>query len=110
MKSELVYNWMNREVITVTPDTAVSEANEILRKYAIRRLPVINHENNLVGIVTLGDIREASASAVPALKVSGLPVIDPADETLVGIITESDIFRVVVQKWDEPVTEEMQLA
>jgi CBS domain-containing protein len=34
-------------------------------------------------------------------KVSGLPAADPTDNTLVGIITESDIFRLVVQTWDK---------
>jgi CBS domain-containing protein len=34
-------------------------------------------------------------------KVSGLPVVTPADRQLVGIITESDIFDLVVQTWEE---------
>ena len=42
-------------------------------------------------------------------KVSGLPVVDPADGALKGIITESDIFRLVVQTWDEAETEEVEL-
>ena len=33
-------------------------------------------------------------------KISGLPVVD-AEGTLVGIITESDIFRLVVRTWRE---------
>ena len=33
-------------------------------------------------------------------KISGLPVVD-SDGKLVGIITESDIFRIVVQEWKE---------
>lgn len=31
-------------------------------------------------------------------KIGGLPVID-ADDKLVGLLTESDIFRVIVRKW-----------
>ena len=31
-------------------------------------------------------------------KISGLPVVNPVEQ-LVGIITESDIFRIVVQEW-----------
>ena len=31
-------------------------------------------------------------------KISGLPVVNPVGQ-LVGIITESDIFRIVVQEW-----------
>lgn len=34
-------------------------------------------------------------------KISGLPVVDDKG-TLVGIITESDIFRLVVQEWSKP--------
>jgi len=33
-------------------------------------------------------------------KISGLPVVD-ADGRMVGIITESDIFRIVVRDWSE---------
>ncbi|MEJ2555761.1 MAG: CBS domain-containing protein [Anaerolineae bacterium] len=33
-------------------------------------------------------------------KISGLPVLDD-DRKLVGIITESDIFRMVVQEWNK---------
>lgn len=32
-------------------------------------------------------------------KISGLPVVDPKGGHLVGIITESDIFRIVAQEW-----------
>jgi CBS domain-containing protein len=34
-------------------------------------------------------------------KVSGLPVVDPVDSTLMGIMTESDIFHLVAQTWNE---------
>jgi CBS domain-containing protein len=33
-------------------------------------------------------------------KISGLPVVGP-NQNIIGIITESDIFRLVVQTWDE---------
>ncbi len=32
-------------------------------------------------------------------KISGLPVVEN-DDRIIGIITESDIFRLVVQEWD----------
>ncbi len=32
-------------------------------------------------------------------KISGLPVLDPESVNLVGLITESDIFRIVAQEW-----------
>ena len=138
MKTELVMHWMSHEPITVTPGTGLHDAHDILRKYGIRRLPVVDKNGKLVGIVTRGDIREASPSDVTSLtvweinylltklkikeimtphpitvyttdtitkaakfmlenKISGLPVVDPVDGALKGIITESDIFRLVVQ-------------
>lgn len=47
-------------------------------------------------------VRDAAQMMI-ARKVSGLPVV--ADGTLVGILTESDIFRLVVQTWDESPSE-----
>ena len=43
-------------------------------------------------------------------KVSGLPVLDPVDDSLVGIITESDIFNLVVQVWEEFDSRELEPA
>lgn len=138
MKQELVSDWMTREVITISPETSLKEAHEIMKQKKIRRLPVVTH-NKVVGIVTLGDIRGAEPSRASSLSVwemnnllanlkvseimtrnpatiranesigeaakfmlenkfSGLPVVDDADN-LLGIITESDIFRLVVNEW-----------
>lgn len=41
-----------------------------------------------------------AAQIMLAKKISGLPVVD-GENKLVGIITESDIFRTVVQKWGQ---------
>ncbi len=145
MKTELVFHWMSPDVITVTPDTPLAEAKTVMNEYKIRRLPVVDNEDKLVGIVTLGDIRKASASNTTLLgvwelnhllarskinmvmtpkpvtvytttpiveaaqillehKVGGLPVVDPANGALMGIITEADIFRLVVQTWGKTKT------
>ncbi|RMG86295.1 MAG: CBS domain-containing protein [Chloroflexi bacterium] len=131
-----VKEWMSTPVITVTPDTPISDAHKLMKEKGIRRLPVVEEER-LVGIVTIGDIREASPSDATTLsiwelnylwaqltvgkvmtkkvytvspdtpiadaaklmldsKVSGLPVVD--GNKLVGMLTESDIFRMVVQE------------
>lgn len=125
MRLELVRDWMTRNVKTVHPSLPLAEADKLLRSHAIRRLPVIEN-GRLVGIVTLGDIREArllsqaivaeimtqnpvtisqdatvgeAAQTLLAHKIGGLPVVDH-DRNLVGIITESDIFRLVVHDWN----------
>lgn len=142
MKNELVAHWMSPDVITITPDTSLTDADNLLREYNIRRLPVVDADGDLVGIVTLGDIRQASPSDATSLniwelnylleklqverimtvnpltvytndtvaaaaalmmenKISGLPVLDPVDDSMVGIITESDIFSMIAQTWEE---------
>lgn len=139
MKSLTVRDWMTPNPITVTPSTTVPEANTLMKQGRIRRLPVIDN-GKLVGIVTLGDLREASPSDATSLsiyelnylvaqltvekimtkdpvtidpnasikkaaklllehKIGSLPVMDGG--MLVGIITESDIFRVLVRETNE---------
>ena len=140
MKQELVRDWMSPDVVTITPDMTLPEAHRLMTDNQIRRLPVMEN-GRLVGIVTRGDVRGASASDATSLsiwelqyliarikvkeimtpdpitisqdatigeaaqvmldhKVSGLPVVD-GEGKLAGIITESDIFRIVVQEWKD---------
>lgn len=132
-----VRDWMIEDVISVTPDTLITSAHQIMKSNDIRRLPVVK-DKKLVGIITIGDVREASPSGATSLsiwelnyllsqltvekvmtkdpitvnlntsifevarimledKVSGLPVVD-GNGKLVGIITESDIFKMIVKK------------
>ncbi len=141
MKHELVRDWMSSPPITINLEATLPEACELLREHKIRRLPVVDDEGNLVGIVTRGDLRGAQPSEATTLsiwelnyllaklkikeimtpdpitiredatiedaaqlmidyKVSGLPVVNAQGE-LVGMITESDIFRMVVKHWRE---------
>lgn len=47
--------------VTVTPDTKLSEAREMMAEHRIRRLPVVK-AGELVGILSLGDVAVADAS------------------------------------------------
>jgi CBS domain-containing protein len=46
----------SRVVTTVHPETGVGEAVRLMREHAIRRLPVVDEDGSLVGIVSLGDL------------------------------------------------------
>ena len=63
MRLELVKDWMTREPITVGPDVTVLDAGRLMVDRTIRRLPVLE-QDELVGIVTYGDVRGARAAAV----------------------------------------------
>jgi len=47
---------MTSPIITITPNTSLREAANIMIKKGIRRLPVINEKGDLVGIITDNDI------------------------------------------------------
>ena len=141
MDKILVKDWMTADPITIHPQQTVPQAHQLMKKKAIRRLPVVD-DGDLVGVVTFGDIREAQPSDATSLsiyelnyliglltidsvmtsepitvdvnakiaeaaqimlehKVGGLPVME--DGNLVGIITETDICRVVVAEFAEKV-------
>lgn len=134
MNTEPVHNWMTKRLITITPQTTLPEAQRIMFEHKIRRLPVVKSDK-LVGIVTMGDLREAKPSDATTLsiyelnylmdrltakdfmtpnpititpdatiaeaaglmmkhKIGGLPVVE--DGKLVGIITETDLCRLLM--------------
>ena len=44
------------DVICATPDMTTAEAEELMSEHQIRRLPVVDEDENLIGIVSLGDL------------------------------------------------------
>lgn len=60
---------MTHNPITVRTDTAVTEAQAIMRREKIHRLPVLDKNGKLVGIVTEKDLLYASPSPASTLNV-----------------------------------------
>ena len=133
----LVGERMSKNLITVSRNTGVDDALRLMRDKNIRRLPVIDNQGKLIGIVSDKDLYLASPSPATSLdifemryllarlgvekimsapvitvqpdtpleeaarimadrKIGGLPVLDEHDN-LVGIITESDLFKIFVE-------------
>jgi CBS domain-containing protein len=44
-----------KDLVTVSPDTRLSEARSLMAAYRVRRLPVVKGEQ-LVGVISLGDV------------------------------------------------------
>lgn len=59
---------MTKDPITITRETTIAEALELMRKHNIRRLPVLE-EGKLIGIVTDRDLSEVSPSPATSLSV-----------------------------------------
>lgn len=47
---------MSNGTISIFEDQEVDEATDLMKKYQVRRLPVLSRSSKLVGIVSLGDI------------------------------------------------------
>ncbi len=60
---QLVKDVMTDKVITITPDKSLRDAAHLMHDKKIRRLPVVNDQKQVVGMLTRGDIvREMAAS------------------------------------------------
>lgn len=74
MKEQLVRDWMTPHPVTISPTTTLPQAQQLMMEKNIRRLPVVWQEK-VVGILTLGDIREARPSDVNLLSVYELNLV-----------------------------------
>jgi acetoin utilization protein AcuB len=65
----LVKERMTRNPIFIRPDTAVTDAQALMKKEKIHHLPVLDKEERLVGIVAEKDLLYASPSVATTLSV-----------------------------------------
>ena len=63
-----VKDFMTKDLVTVTPKTKIFDAVDLMKKYDIHRLPVIDNDK-LVGLITEGTIQEALPSKATSLSV-----------------------------------------
>lgn len=119
-----VQRWMTPAPVTVTPEESLAEARRKMTAGRFRRLPVVDRDGILVGIITDGDLRahggylettkvsgvmvekpitvaptDQITKAVQLMldnKIGGLPVVDGEGHPI-GIITESDLLRFLNQ-------------
>lgn len=65
----LVRERMSQPVISIQQETPIMEAHTLMQKEHIRRLPVINRWNHLIGIVSEKDLLHAEPSAATSLNI-----------------------------------------
>jgi acetoin utilization protein AcuB len=67
----LVKNWMSKNIVTVDVNDSMMDATKKLKENDIRLLPVMK-KGKLVGIISDGDLKRASASDATTLEVHEL--------------------------------------
>jgi acetoin utilization protein AcuB len=67
--------YMKTNLITVTPETSLFKAREILDSHRISHLPVTDGKAHLVGLLTDRDLKEAWASPATTLSVHELTYV-----------------------------------
>ncbi len=126
---------MSKNPYYVGPDTSVTDAKALMNKEKIHKLPVLDSNNQLVGVITKNDLLKAGPSEATTLDIYEMgyllsklkvekvmtknPIVVQSDEVvevaaremsdngigclpvmkgelLVGIITQSDLFRTFV--------------
>jgi acetoin utilization protein AcuB len=111
---------MTRDPVTITLETTVEQALEIINQRQFRHFPVMDDTETLVGIVSEKDLLRADGKApvkeimtteivtvteytaleeaariMADQKISSLPVM--RNRRLVGIITETDLFKIFLE-------------
>ncbi|MBR0883021.1 CBS domain-containing protein [Bradyrhizobium japonicum] len=61
---------MTRDVVTAAPETPLHEIAMLLENNQIKRVPIVDQQGQLVGIVSRANLLQAIASARPKLDVS----------------------------------------
>ena len=92
----LVENWMATNVIAVKPDTSLLKCRNLLKEHQIRRLPVVDDQNRVVGIISDRDVKGASPSKATALEVHEM-------QYLLAELKAKDIMTakpVTIKPWD----------
>lgn len=59
---------MSEGVVCVNQNDSVEDAAQVMSDYQIRRLPVVDDNNRLVGIVSLGDFAVESSDISPVIE------------------------------------------
>jgi acetoin utilization protein AcuB len=116
----LVEEIMTRQVVTAEPGDSTRMAAHAMREGRFRHLPVVR-DGKLVGIIsdrdlgrqeeaTAGDVMRCQVIRVTAEtpvevaarlmidnKIGALPVVDHTRETLIGIVSQTDLFDVLAR-------------
>ena len=65
----IIASRMTRNPVTASPDMSVGEASELMKREKVHRLPVLDRDKKLVGVITEKDVLHASPSPATSLSI-----------------------------------------
>ncbi len=68
----LIREWMTTAVISAKEDASMLKVSKLMKEHGIKRVPVVDDEMKLIGIVSDRDIKEASPSKATTLDIHEL--------------------------------------
>lgn len=100
---------MTPNPVTCTPDTPVFEASEIMKREGVQRLPVLDENGNLVGIVSEKNIINASPNGKLSMvefahQLSLLKVGDVMSREVITVYTDDPIEQAARKMCDQDVS------
>jgi acetoin utilization protein AcuB len=96
----LVCERMSTKPVTITADTPITDALRVMRQNQVRRLPVLDREGAMVGIVSEKDLLYASPSPATSLSIHEMHYL--LSRLLVSELMTTDVITVTP---DTPVEE-----
>lgn len=120
----IVKHWMTTKVVSIKKEASIQQALSVMKQASIRHLPVVDHDEQLIGWVTDADLRgvliasmleeltledvmirkpvtatpdmsmDEAAQLILERRIGGLPVVQ--EGRLVGIITVVDVLSAFI--------------
>lgn len=75
----LIIDWMKNDVVSITPETSLLHCKKLFKEHQISRLPVLDTEGVVVGLLTLSDLAAMTPKNSTPLEI--LEAIDLLGET-----------------------------
>ncbi|WP_456482385.1 IMP dehydrogenase [Methanopyrus sp.] len=97
-------NVVQRDVVTISPDESVKRAVELMEKYNVGGLPVVDEKGKVIGIITRRDVDLLSEEEIGELDVKSVMTEEPVvieegedlEERALRVMREEKIERVPV--------------
>jgi CBS domain-containing membrane protein len=109
MEIKTVADFMTRKLVTVSERDTLESLEELMRRLRLRHLPVVDHQNQLIGLITHRDLLSAAASwltpreAEENAVIQQLPVRRIMQHEVLTVQPEDSLIEAGKLMWDSKI-------